>query len=63
MKRPIVVGVRVSPEELAALTQLAERVERTIPDTLRWAARRAAREAERAPSDQRQDGALSVSRP
>lgn len=60
MKRPIIVGVRVSTEEHAALEQLAEECERTIPDTLRWLARRATKE-QRAPTDRRQDGALSVS--
>lgn len=44
MKRPIVVGVRVSDQELAAFTQLAEMVDRTVPDTLRWLARTAAKE-------------------
>ena len=60
MKRPIVVGVRVSAEEHAALMQLAEEQERTSPDVLRWLARRATKERAQ-PTDSRAAGALAAS--
>lgn len=59
MKRAITIGVRVNDEELAALAQLAEQVERTIPDTLRWLARRATKQ--RAASADERDGAFVMS--
>ncbi len=54
------VHVRMNAEEHTALTRLAEEQERTLPDTLRWLTRKAAKE-QPAPADRRQDGGLAVS--
>lgn len=58
--RPVYLGVRLTPEERALLSELAQREERTPSDVVRRLIRKAAQNDERAPGN---GGALAVSRP